>query len=548
MSFRERPEHFTLDYSSPLARGLVFAGLGNSPGSVRYKDSSSRRNDGTLTDMVPAEDWVWINELGRWGIDIDSFLDVVTLTAGLPGSSAAISLSAWVQKKTVGTTGFLISSSTPSSSGWDWGLYQSSSTQKWAWYTRTSGTASSQEAVASANGWHHVAGVYDGSYTRLYVDGTQVDFDALTGTVVDNGYTTRMGGVWAGAANQPQFGASDVLLYSRALSPSEIQQLAGPSNFMLSGLVLPPRRTIWNIGWPTPAAAVTNKVYITAGLPVAKDGETPSGNTVYITAGLPPEPAAGGANEAEAVSSLGAFGHAAAGAVSVAGDISSTLGAFGQAAAGEVAGAAEASAVSTLGAFRQAAASSATVQLAGVSTLAGMGQVATGEVVVTGAATAASTLGAFGQRAVGACIVEGAATSTLGAFAQAASATPVVPGAATSTLGSFGQAASAEHVRKSDTVSDFGAFGQVASAGVASACSATSTLGGFGQVLAVRHLSSLNAISSLPAFGQAASGEVGANQAAVVSSLGAFSQEAVGVYVTDFSPSWALGVNTYIGM
>ena len=36
-----------------------------------------------------------------------------------------------------------------------------------------------------------------------------------------------------------------------------------------------------------------NTIYITAGLPVAKDGETPSAgvNTVYITAGLPPEPA-----------------------------------------------------------------------------------------------------------------------------------------------------------------------------------------------------------------------------------------------------------------
>ena len=33
-----------------------------------------------------------------------------------------------------------------------------------------------------------------------------------------------------------------------------------------------------------------NKVYITSGLPVAKDsGQTPSGNSVYITSGLPAE-------------------------------------------------------------------------------------------------------------------------------------------------------------------------------------------------------------------------------------------------------------------
>jgi len=34
---------------------------------------------------------------------------------------------------------------------------------------------------------------------------------------------------------------------------------------------------------------MANTAYITAGLPVEKDGESPVSNTAYITAGLPPE-------------------------------------------------------------------------------------------------------------------------------------------------------------------------------------------------------------------------------------------------------------------
>jgi hypothetical protein len=38
------------------------------------------------------------------------------------------------------------------------------------------------------------------------------------------------------------------MLWGRAISPSEIQQLADPSNVMLSGLILPPTRRLWGVG------------------------------------------------------------------------------------------------------------------------------------------------------------------------------------------------------------------------------------------------------------------------------------------------------------
>jgi hypothetical protein len=48
---------------------------------------------------------------------------------------------------------------------------------------------------------------------------------------------------------------SDILFHSRLLSPAEIQILANPSDPMLGGLILPPKRRLWGVslGGVTPA-------------------------------------------------------------------------------------------------------------------------------------------------------------------------------------------------------------------------------------------------------------------------------------------------------
>ena len=55
--------------------------------------------------------------------------------------------------------------------------------------------------------------------------------------------------VWDGIIGDP-------LIHSRHLSSPEIQQLADPSNALLSGLILPPRRRWWPVvSAPTPATS-----------------------------------------------------------------------------------------------------------------------------------------------------------------------------------------------------------------------------------------------------------------------------------------------------
>jgi Concanavalin A-like lectin/glucanases superfamily len=77
--------------------------------------------------------------------------------------------------------------------------------------------------------WVHVAGSYDGAIVRLYVDGTEAGSGPASGPIKVTADPLRIGtkiplapagDFWAGQLDE-------VLLYGRALSPSEIRALAG---------------------------------------------------------------------------------------------------------------------------------------------------------------------------------------------------------------------------------------------------------------------------------------------------------------------------------
>lgn len=63
---RQRPSYPRIDFTHPLASGLVFAGLGGGASTLQYTDSSPYGNHGVLTNMEPATDWVFDQTLGRW--------------------------------------------------------------------------------------------------------------------------------------------------------------------------------------------------------------------------------------------------------------------------------------------------------------------------------------------------------------------------------------------------------------------------------------------------------------------------------------------------
>ena len=88
--------------------------------------------------------------------------------------------------------------------------------------------------VVSYGAWHHLAGVYDGSTLKVFVDGVQNGSVLVSGTVSSNGQPLFIGRNGAGGDSM-KGQLDDVRIFRRALSGAEVQALKGqaplpPSN------------------------------------------------------------------------------------------------------------------------------------------------------------------------------------------------------------------------------------------------------------------------------------------------------------------------------
>jgi hypothetical protein len=232
----QRPDRFELDYTHPLAKGLVFAGLGNDPGGMMMLDGSGQRNHGTLTNMDPSTDWVFVPELGRWGLDLTDSADHVVVPDEPIVSS--ITLSMWFRSTTSNGYYWHLLSRHP-----DWfisgnattfriNVDTASDTVKWAVF-------GDSFATIGITSWHHYCGMYDGSTIYAYLDGRLIGNGNTSGSFDYRGFT-RIGAYHANISDSALNAcgyAVDPLIFERALTPTEIADLADPSNVYLSGLI-----------------------------------------------------------------------------------------------------------------------------------------------------------------------------------------------------------------------------------------------------------------------------------------------------------------------
>jgi hypothetical protein len=255
---QERPPNPRLNPLAPLAKGLVFAGLGGGAGSGVMVDacaSLGRGKHGVLTGYsgagnTPMDNWKFDQYLGRWTLATGYMKYVQCAVNGLLTgfASQTCTLSGWI-KRSAGTGDEIIFSydfTDHSAPYYARMLSTRNGHYFWAWNDGSANQALETSTGAVANVWTAFAATFTSGSQQIWSNGALLGSSARTDTVAF--YNQE---VWIGKSNYSYAGipyVADLLYHNRVLSPPEIARLADPTNVMLDGLIVPPRRVLWVVG------------------------------------------------------------------------------------------------------------------------------------------------------------------------------------------------------------------------------------------------------------------------------------------------------------
>lgn len=228
------PEAMITTASSPS--GLVAAyGFDEGTGPTTA-DASGHGNTGTLAGAV------WTSQ-GRFGgaVSFDGSGWISVDDADSLDLSNAMTLEAWLYPTAV-PTGWSTALMKEQPGEFDYVLYAGSPLNQPNVFVYSGGEQGAADVSGlPLNVWTHLAGTYDGNSLCLYVNGTLVASNAVSGSIAQSSGPLRIGGnaVW-GEYFQGQI--DEVRIYSRALSAAEIQS---DLNTPVSASVLqPPQVTL----------------------------------------------------------------------------------------------------------------------------------------------------------------------------------------------------------------------------------------------------------------------------------------------------------------
>jgi hypothetical protein len=251
MKMRPRDFRITLKRHT-LKHGLVFFGGGAHAGSTRFHDSGLYGSAGELSLMDPATDWVVFPEIGRIGLDFDGTNDVVVVNKAF--GAGDLTYAAWYKPSAVDSTTRTVCA--VQNSGVDGGrMLRTTNANKMQFEIIGSAIKDATGATSiSAGVAYHCCGVKDGVTGRLYLNGVQDGSVDLTGvTYTANLANFKIGKRADSDANYGKGVIADVMVWNRALSPSEIAILANRSDPMLGGLIEPVTpKTYWFVGGGVP--------------------------------------------------------------------------------------------------------------------------------------------------------------------------------------------------------------------------------------------------------------------------------------------------------
>lgn len=247
-SLSERPNIFSLNRNHPLAQGLMFAGLQQYSGSEQYIESSAYNISSKLTNCDVVSNWIYDSILHRMVLKLDGINDFIDITIP-PITSIPCSIVSWFNVTSTNTIYTIAAVSDYNSPGVDYHIMLELSRGTLGRVGASTWSISGATAVSNdsftANTWFHGAAVFAATNNRVaYINGKpgSAETTNLTPVGIDRGQlgcnrvsTTSLYRLFSGKM-------TDALFYNRVLSLSEIQQLADPTNIMLSGLLQPPKR------------------------------------------------------------------------------------------------------------------------------------------------------------------------------------------------------------------------------------------------------------------------------------------------------------------
>ncbi|MEM3040914.1 MAG: LamG domain-containing protein [Nitrososphaerota archaeon] len=226
-TFVEPIDNWSFEDGSAWSADNLYLRMDEGLGAKAY-DSGPYNNDGaikahhsTLINMDPSISWVD----GKYSkaLSFDGVNDYVAVSDTASLKPTYVTVEAWVKLKSGGNNHF---DSTPLTKGWTYFAcgFENSATPRMVFRLKFVGetwTEVYSDETHPLNTWMHVAYTYDGSYIRMYRNGSLIESYAKSGTIDwEQGRA-----LWIGANNWGGYDFSiidEVRVYNRALIASEI--------------------------------------------------------------------------------------------------------------------------------------------------------------------------------------------------------------------------------------------------------------------------------------------------------------------------------------
>jgi hypothetical protein len=213
-------------FSTTSTPGLVAAYSFNEGAGTTLSDASGAGNHGAVNGAT----WTTAGKFGG-ALTFDGVSDWVTISdAASLHLTTGMTLEAWV-KPTTSLSGWRTILYKEHPAGLSWSLYASDSAAPPAVYAATPSNPWSHitgSSLLTLNEWTHVAGTYDGTTLRLYVNGVLVRSGTVGGPMPVSNAVLRIGG-HSGSGQFFKGAIDEIRIYNRALTAAEVRaDMAAP--------------------------------------------------------------------------------------------------------------------------------------------------------------------------------------------------------------------------------------------------------------------------------------------------------------------------------